>query len=457
MPMKTKLNLIFLVAILATTLSCTSRTSDRSTKDYPTQAPKVVIGDITFSRVDASAFAFNETPAGRLIDGAPNSFETIQSAFLISERPLDRAFYERFAGDGRWPKNGLSARDVNTMLDKAYYNTNIPIIIPTESMFEAAINTGKINISKNDDIILSDGWQDIREVQILPKDWKIEAKSPQIVLRKLYERDPIEDYRRRTANRFYLAIRLGESLPPDLETFLRHTHTKSPEPSDGKAETFKIGGTEFRMLPVKGGTMTLGATPEQEQYAEDDEAPLREVQLQDYKIEETEVTAGLWLEVMGTLPYGNDKRNLNKPVGNVSFYRAKEFVRKLSDLTGRPFRLPSEDEWEYAARGGVKTHGYVFSGGNDTKEVAVCSYKDKKKGETIRPGAPDIKSRRPNELGLYDMSGSQWEWVTGEMHGGMAVQKGGSWKSLNTACRVSNRQAMDPNDRKDTFGFRLAL
>lgn len=143
-------------------------------------------------------------------------------------------------------------------------------------------------------------------------------------------------------------------------------------------------------------------------------------------------------------------------VSNVSWYDVQEFILRLRSLTGRPFRLPSEDEWEYAARGGRKTEGYIFSGSNSAQEVAVCTHKNKD-GESVRPAPADVGSRLPNELGLHDMSGSVWEWVRGEHPDGGAIQKGGSRLSLNTACRVSNRQAMDPGTKKDTFGFRLAL
>ena len=457
--MKHKHILLQLVVFLAATLavSCSHKESERKNLTYDSPAPTITIGGINFNRVEATSFAFNETLNGRLIDGAPNSFENVQSSFYISERPLDKAFYEMFAGKGRYPKNGLCTNDVDAILDKVYEKIKTPVIISTESMLEAAYKTEAIKLDKINDVVVADGWQSSRSAQGLTEDWYVVPSGPQVVLRSLFERNPIEDYHRRTANQFYLAIRTNEPLSLDLTTGLRHSYVTEPEPSDGQVEVFYVEGASFRMIPVKGGQMTLGATPEQERYAEKDEAPLREVELKDFKICETEVTIGLWLAVMDELPIGNDRRDVNKPVGNVSFYRAQEFIRRLNDLTERQFRLPSEDEWEYAARGGQKSHGYIFAGGNNAQDVAVCSYKAKKKDEVVRPGAPRVKSRRPNELGLYDMSGSQWEWVTGEMPDGQAIQKGGSWKSLNTACRVSNRQAMGPGEKKDTFGFRIAL
>ena len=202
--------------------------------------------------------------------------------------------------------------------------------------------------------------------------------------------------------------------------------------------------------------MTLGATPEQGKYAEADEAPLREATLRDYKIGQTEVTAALWNAVMGSWTVGTGKQFPGRPAVGVSWYDAKEFILRLREITGRPFRLPSEDEWEYAARGGRRSKGYVFAGSNTSADVAVCTYKDKK-GESVRPHPADAASKKPNELGLYDMSGNAWEWVQGTYPGGGCIQKGGSRLSLNVACRVSNRQSMPPGSRKDTFGLRLAL
>jgi len=217
---------------------------------------------------------------------------------------------------------------------------------------------------------------------------------------------------------------------------------------------------KLEMLPVAGGSLELGATAEQLRYAEDDENPVRTVSLPSFKMSKTEVTLALWQAVMETTPFGNDPSYPGRAVINVSWYDAEAFVVRLRELTGRPFRLPSEDEWEYAARGGQKSGGYVFAGGNNAKDYVVCTGKaawGKNKGENVRPQLVNVASKKPNELGLYDMSGNAWEWVRGASPGGLAILRGGSRLSTNIACRVSNRQAMDPLEKKDTFGFRIAL
>ncbi len=228
------------------------------------------------------------------------------------------------------------------------------------------------------------------------------------------------------------------------------------EPSDGKRESVTACGTTFEMLPVQGGKALLGATREQQPYADEDESPVREATIRDFKLGRTEVTIGQWNAVMGSLPYGNDPRYPSMAVCNVSYYDATEFILKLREITGRAFRLPTEDEWEYAARGGRRSHGYVFSGSGNSAEVAVCATKNRK-GESVYHRSVNAGSLKANELGFQDMSGNMWEWTRTAHPDGGIVQKGGSYKSLNTACRVSNRQPMQPENKKETFGFRIAL
>ena len=168
---------------------------------------------------------------------------------------------------------------------------------------------------------------------------------------------------------------------------------------------------------------------------------------------------------MGSLPYLNDPADLRKPVGNVSWYDCQVFLRKLNAMTGRTFRLPTEAEWEYAARGGKFSRHYGFSGSNDMRSVMwFLDNADSK--------PHDVKTLWPNELGLYDMSGNVWEWCYdraseyttepqtdpyGAEGGGTRVLRGGSCASRWDACRISNRSYMPAKNIKGTFGFRLAL
>ena len=197
----------------------------------------------------------------------------------------------------------------------------------------------------------------------------------------------------------------------------------------------------------------------------DNEVNVHQVTVDDFEIGETEVTVGLWHKVMGSVPYLNDISEPDKPVGNVSWYDCQVFLRKLNELTGRTFRLPTEAEWEYAARGGRMSRHFGFSGSNDMK--SVMWFLD---NADSKPHA--VKTKKPNELGLYDMSGNVWEWCydraeeytkearvnpCGAQTGGTRILRGGSCASRWDACRISNRSYMPGKNFKGTFGLRLAL
>ena len=447
--------------VLLTFPSCGGKDIDREGKVYTDKEAPAFITGVDFVKVPVTAFTFNETVASRAIDGSSYHFETVEPSFWISTKPVPMSLYEAYFGMGKLPKSGLCYDDAQALLDRMYLSTSIPFVLPSESMFEAALSAGVIAPAKNTQFLMDDGWNSVD----MPKDFAISWKAPvtgsNVVLRSVYERSAIERFRRRPANQFYIAMRTGEKVPNNILSLLDYMNPDvTAAPSDGKAEVLEVDGVKYELLPVKGGTMTLGATENQERYAENDELPLHEESLDDFKIGKTEVTVGLWMAIMGELPYGNDRRYPNRPVVNVSWYDCQELILKLRERTGKAYRLPNENEWEYAARGGVKTHGYVFAGGNNAKDYVVCTMKaekGKKKGENIRPPFTDVATKLPNELGLYDMSGNVWEWVRGPHMDGKAVLRGGSRLSTNVACRVSNRQSMMPGDRKDTFGLRLAL
>ena len=199
--------------------------------------------------------------------------------------------------------------------------------------------------------------------------------------------------------------------------------------------------------------------------ARDNELPLHDVTLDSFKIGRTEVTQALWEAVMGSIPYGN--QGPDYPIGNVSWYDAQAFIRQLNALTGRSFRLPTEAEWEYAARGGKKSHGHPFAGSRYPQGVAQYGYDDMR----TRP----IARYFPNELGLYDMSGNAWEWCQDRIApyeaeaqtnpvgpvetalGDVRVMRGGSVATAADKCRVSNRSEFFASRFRTTIGFRLAL
>ena len=211
-----------------------------------------------------------------------------------------------------------------------------------------------------------------------------------------------------------------------------------------KNKTYTVNGVSFIMVAVKGGAFQMGATKEQ-QSPDNDEKPVHQVTLSDYYIGETEVTQALWKAVMGSNP--SNWKGDNLPVEQVSWYECEEFIKKLSQLTGVQFSLPTEAQWEYAARGGNQSRGYQYSGSNHLGDVAW--YTDNSGRDTHA-----VKTKQPNELGLYDMSGNVWEWCQdwygsyssgvqtdpqGPTSGSYRVSRGGSWSSGAGGCRVSDR------------------
>jgi formylglycine-generating enzyme required for sulfatase activity/predicted nucleic acid-binding Zn ribbon protein len=226
---------------------------------------------------------------------------------------------------------------------------------------------------------------------------------------------------------------------------------------------FTVNGVTFKMIRVEGGTFQMGATNEQGSDAYDSEKPAHSVTLDDYMIGETKVTQELWEAVMGSNP--SAFKGINNPVEQVSWNDCKNFISKLNSLTGQHFRLPTEAEWEFAARGGNKSQHFKYSGSNSIDRVAW--YDRNSDGETHPVGKKDA-----NELGLYDMSGNVWEWCSdwyggyssspqtnpkGPNDGSYRVNRGGSWLFNAGNCRVSYRCYYSPDYRFNYLGFRLAL
>ena len=227
-----------------------------------------------------------------------------------------------------------------------------------------------------------------------------------------------------------------------------------------------VKGVEFKMIKVEGGTFSMGATSEQGSHAEDDEKPVHSVTLSDYYIGETEVTQELWQAVMGSNPSWFKGDN-QRPVERVSWNDCQKFIKKLNQLTGKEFRLPTEAEWEYAARGGKYSKDYVYkySGSKNADEVAWYSYNS-------RDETHPVKTKKANKLGLYDMSGNVLEWCndwygdyhsnsqtnpTGPSQGEYRVLRGGSWNYGDRIVRVSNRGSNTPGRSLSHHGLRLAL
>ena len=229
------------------------------------------------------------------------------------------------------------------------------------------------------------------------------------------------------------------------------------------SNVYTANGVSFKMIRVEGGTFMMGATPEQVDDALDTEKPAHSVTLNDYNIGETEVTQELWEAVMGSNP-SIFLSNAYYPVENVSWDDCQEFIRKLNVLLpGNNFRLPTEAEWEYAARGGNKSRGYKYAGSNTIYNVAWY-------GDCGHPH--DVAGKTANELGLFDMSGNVREWCfdlygnyssdvkinpTGPSTGSYRVCRGGGWTTNAEICRVSTRSFHAPDFYSMSLGFRLAL
>ena len=221
-----------------------------------------------------------------------------------------------------------------------------------------------------------------------------------------------------------------------------------------------VNGIRYEMAKVEAGTFIMGATPEMANvFKFDDEKPIHQVILtKNYFMGKTEVTQALWEAVMSNNP--SIFQGANKPVELVSWDECQTFISKLNAATGRRFRLPTEAEWEFAARGGNYSHHYQYSGSNSLYEVAWFGSNS---GNTTH----DVATKQPNELGLYDMSGNVWEWCsdwyggyssssqtnpTGARSGYSHVFRGGYYNSSPTFCRSSTR-----NSGISKVGFRLAL
>ena len=195
----------------------------------------------------------------------------------------------------------------------------------------------------------------------------------------------------------------------------------------------------------------------------------RKVRLSTFKICKYQVTQAQWKAIMGTNP--SHFKGDDLPVENVSWDDAQEFIKKLNAKTGKHYALPTEAQWEFAARGGNKSHNNTYAGCDSENRLGGCAWYEKNSFQTTNP----VGKKKPNELGLYDMSGNVWEWCEdwyqkgypigdiadpkGPSSGQFRVLRGGSWGSSAGSCRVSNRIDGDPSRRYINInsGLRLVL
>lgn len=248
--------------------------------------------------------------------------------------------------------------------------------------------------------------------------------------------------------------------------------------------TENISGQELEMIYVKGGVFMMGATDEQGDEYGNNECPVHKVTLSDYYIGKYEVTQGLWEKVMGTTLKQQRAKEISKnrlagvgdnyPMYYVTWSDAQDFCIKLSELTGKKYVLPTEAQWEYAARGGKQSKGYKYSGSNVLDEVGWYY-------ENSQNSTQPVGKKTPNELGIYDMSGNVLEWCsdwyskytsdsqinpTGPADTSILVYdngigetirivRGGSWDCISAYSRVSLRDFNNPKISHNYLGFRV--
>ena len=228
---------------------------------------------------------------------------------------------------------------------------------------------------------------------------------------------------------------------------------------------FEVNGVPFSMQRVEGGVFMMGGTREQHREYISTDLPTHMVALDAYYIAHTEVTQALWQAVMPEWQIIDEWHNPNHPISDVNWYDCQVFIQRLDSLTGMPFRLPTEAEWEFAARGGNNSMGYRFAGGSMVDSVSWGLSNGGFRKHTVG-------LKRPNELGLYDMTGNVSEWCNdwyapyqlgtepnpkGPLTGIEKVVRGGSFDNCQANSHISYRQLQSPKESTQYCGLRLAM
>lgn len=228
---------------------------------------------------------------------------------------------------------------------------------------------------------------------------------------------------------------------------------------------FEVNGVEFDMQRVEGGVFVMGGTREQHRENIASDLPAHTVSLDAYYIASTEVTQALWQAVMHEWYVSDEWHTPNHPITDVNWYDCQNFVKRLDSITGMPFRLPTEAEWEFAARGGNKSKGFRYAGGNVVDSV---SWGLNNAGFRTH----SVGCRKANELGLHDMTGNVSEWCSdwygryylgtepnpkGAMEGTLKVVRGGSFDNCEDNSYLSRREYYNPEQTMNYCGLRLAL
>ena len=430
--------------------------------------------------IPAGTFSMGETlDQGRY--RTPVIHQVILDGFAIGTAEVSQALWKAVMGNNpsandmpAAPVSSVTWKDAQKFLQKLSKETGVPFRLPTEAEWEYA--------ARQREGMDGGVWEWCSDVwtEELGKELAVNPKGPENGEQRALRGGSaqVKDHRAITRKGMLPSAKAGDvglrvavsmEAPYDEAVYGVLVANQVPREhfeSDGmKPETFEVNGVRFEMAAVQGGTFMMGGREKKTGTVREDEFPQHEVTLDNFKIGKTEVTQALWEAVMGAVPYGN--QGPGYPIGNVSWYDVQAFIRHLNALTGRKFRLPTEAEWEYAARGGQKSRGTDYAGSRYPQEVAQYGLDDMRTLPVARLYA--------NELGLYDMSGNAWEWVqdrpgpyestaqsnpTGPLEselGDGRTMRGGSAATTADKCRVSNRNEFEASRFRTTIGFRLAL
>ena len=467
---------LFLAAATACVLvSCGGSSS--SSSQAPDYEMNYTVSEVTFGmvKVPSGYFTMGLSSDNRQKVSGSTIHPVALDGFVITATPVSQALWTAVMGSNpssvqnpSLPVDMVSWGEVHKFISKLNKATGKTFSLPTEAQWEYAAG-----LQGKDFVSVAEWMEDT--FSELPDSFVVNPAAPKPadhkVVRTVKDRLEIDSHTKKAGVGFRLVQPTGEALSESLLKVLDGASfdRETVDASDGGSETFTVGDVSFKMVKVRGGEFTMGYSDKDYSFGRfaipENEKNFHQVTLSDYAIGETEVTVGLWNAVMGYVPYLNDINEPLKPVGNISWFDCQKFILKLNALTGRTFRLPTEAEWEYAARGGSKSRGYGFSGTNDmNSSMWYVDNADMK--------SKNVKTRKANELGLYDMSGNVWEWCfdraadyqktpqtdpCGPSEGTSRILRGGSCASRWDACRITNRSYMLAKNIKGTFGFRLAI
>ena len=265
-------------------------------------------------------------------------------------------------------------------------------------------------------------------------------------------------------HRYFLYIFLSILFFSGINQSSIYAKAKNNVPDSLQILYFQVGEESFLMKRVEGGVFVMGGTREQHREPISTDLPTHTVALDAYYIANTEVTQALWKTIMPEWEFVEEYYSPSLPISYVNWHDCQEFIRRLDSITGLQFRLPTEAEWEFAARGGNNSKGFRFAGSNYIDTVSWSShnagFRKHRVGEKL-----------PNELGLYDMSGNVFEWCQDKYYKYVdtnaenkqtivtnnRIFRGGSWYYETRGLRVSFRYYNAPTSVVSDLGFRLAL